>query len=112
MDYWRADAGRSQGKETVKHQFREGNLLRWADVRGNAWAVHTVLRAHASVRPHERGEHLSLISFFWDASIIQAVSILYKGSGRGQTQFSWSCFQPHSPFREHSSHTHITSFTL
>lgn len=26
MDYWRADAGRSQGKETVKHQFREGNL--------------------------------------------------------------------------------------
>ena len=36
MDYWRAEAGRSQGKETVKRQFREENLLRSADVRGNA----------------------------------------------------------------------------
>lgn len=55
MDYWGADAGRSQGKETVKHQSREGNLLRSVGVRGNAWALHTDLRVHASVTPRQRG---------------------------------------------------------
>lgn len=56
MDYWRADAGRSQGKETVKHQFREGNLLRTADVRGNVWAA---LRLCASVASGNAQSHLS-----------------------------------------------------
>lgn len=68
-------------KETVKHRFREGNLLRSADVRGNAWAFYAGLRLHASVTPHQRGQHLSPTSF-WDASIIQAVSILHQGSVR------------------------------
>lgn len=48
MDYWRADAGRSQGKQTVKHQFREGNLLRTADARGNVWAASRLRAAVAS----------------------------------------------------------------
>lgn len=42
-------------KETVKHRFREGNLLRSADVRGNAWAFYAGLRLHATVTPHQRG---------------------------------------------------------
>lgn len=95
-----------QGGAREKRQFGEGNLLRWADARG-------IGLQHATVTPHRRGEHLSLISFFGDVSIIQAVSILYKGSGRDQRRFSGSCSQPHSPFREHSSlpHSH-TSFAL
>lgn len=32
-----ADAGSSQGNKRVKHQFREANLLRAADVRGKVW---------------------------------------------------------------------------
>lgn len=35
-------------KETVKHQFREGKLLRMADVRGNVWAASRLCASVAS----------------------------------------------------------------
>lgn len=59
-----ADAGRSQGNKRVKQQFREGNLLRVADVRGNVWASACWFRSAFIHADHLRRVPLTHITCF------------------------------------------------
>lgn len=57
--------GLMQGNKRVKHQFREGNLLRVADVRGKVWASARWFRCTSFSREGVR-EQLGPICLFRD----------------------------------------------
>lgn len=73
VDKW-ITGGLMQGgarKETVKHQFREGKLLRMADVRGNVWAASRLCASEAS--GNAQSDLSSLGGFLWSDLSAQTI---------------------------------------